>query len=350
MLAFLLLMSAAAPPAPLPPEEAAAGWIRLFDGESLSGWSAPAGVRWSAAGGVLKAANGPSGMLRTHAAFGDFRLKLEYRVHSPETRAAVALRVSPSPGYEIAIDDLGERFPTGSIAGRARAKAPFPTAGHWRALDITARGTRITVRLDGRPVASVQHFGAIHGAIGLRFTGGNPIEFRNLRLKPLDMACLFDGEALKDWRTESGNWTLEDRAATAAAPGTLASARAWDDFVLQADVRANGDPGAALLFRGEAGVPGSGYEVRLPAGALIDVESSAPAPPAREWITATLIAQGRRINLWIDGHPVLSWRDPRPEGLDVRKGEARLRRGLLRLRGAGGSVFRDLCIAPLARR
>lgn len=333
MFALLLVMLAAGPA--LEREEAAAGWIQLFDGRTLAGWSAEGGAQWTAADGVVKAEKGAPGWLRTEAAFGDFRLKLEYRVRQPDARSGVALRVGPMAGYEVAIDDVDPRFPTGSIVGRARAKPPKPVAGQWRALDVTARGTRITVRLDGRQVAALKHFGALHGAIGLRFEAGHPVEFRNVRLKPLDMACVFDRGGLRDWRAEGGTWSVREGAVQPDGAGMLASARVWDDFVLQVDARAGAEAG--LLFRGEGAQPGSGYEVRLPAGG--------------EWMTATVIARGRQINVWMDGRAVLSWRDERPEGLDVRKGEARLRRGVLRLRtGGGGAVFKDLCIAPLARR
>lgn len=346
MFALLLLLLAAGP-AP-GREEAAAGWIRLFDGKTLSGWSAAGGAHWVVADGVVKAEKGASGWLRTRAAFGDFRLKLEYRVRQPDARSGVALRVGPAAGYEVVIDDVDAQFPTGSIAGRARARPPKPVAGRWRALDVTARGTRITVRLDGRRVADLKHFGALHGAIGLKFNAGHPVEFRNVRLKPLDMACLFDG-GLEQWRAEDGHWSARGGAVQPDGAGMLASAQMWDDFVLQVDVRSGGE--ARLYFRGEREQPGSGYEVRLPAGVLVEAASSAPAPPVGEWVTATLVARGRQINLWLDGRPMLNWRDERPEGLDLRKGEARLRRGVLRLQaGGGGTVFKDLCIAPLARR
>jgi hypothetical protein len=330
MFALLLLMLAG-PPA-LTREEAAAGWIQLFDGSTLFGWRAGEGAVWGAAAGALKTERGAPGMLWTEAAFGDFRLKLEYRVAAPDARGAVALREGPARSYEIVIDDVDGRFPTGSVAGRAKAKAPMPVAGRWRALDVTARGTRITVRLDGREVAAAQHFGAIHGAVGLKSGAGGGVEFRNVRLKPLDMACLFDAGNLEDWRVLEGAWSAAEREARAGAEaGALESRQMWDDFVLQADVRA----GADLAFRAQLGAAGGGYALSaLPARA---------APQAGEWVTLTVAARGRQVNVWRDGYPVTSWSDTRPEP------PARLRRGALRLSGRE-TAFRDLCIAPLRRR
>jgi hypothetical protein len=326
MFAFLLFLLAVEP-SPPPKEDAAAGWIQLFDGKSLFGWTADEGTQWTAADGVLKADQGPAGWLRTHAAFGDFRLRLEYRVSKPETASGVALRMGREAGYEIRIQDTDEQNPTGSIVGRAKAKPPKPEAGKWRALDVTARGTRITVRLDGRQVAALKHFGPIHGPVGLRFVEGNPVEFRNIRLKPLDMACLFQGDEFKEWRAAGeGKWTMRDGVVSVTGgPGVLESARAWDDFILQADVRVQ-TPQAGLFFRGEKAKP---------------VELGVAADG--KWLTQTIAVRGRQVNVWVDGSPVTSRQDE----------EGRQWRGTLGLQTSGAGTradIKDLCIAPLARR
>lgn len=286
MLAFMLFLLAGSP-------EAFAGWIQLFDGETLFGWHAPAGSAWRAEKGVLKAEKGAPGWIETDAAFGDFRLRLEYRVPSPEAASAVGLRRGRD-SYTVRIGDTNAAEPTGSIAGRAKAKAPKPAAGAWRALDITARGTRITVRLDGKTVSQMKHFGAIHGPVGLEFTG-SPVEFRHLRLKPLDMACLFNGDEVR------GAWE---------------SPQLWDDFILQVDTR-----GGRMFYRD--GLP---------------VEKTRPHQ-REEWATETVAVRGRRLNVWVDGYPVTSAETPAD----------RLRRGKLKLETAE-PAFRNLCIAPLTRR
>lgn len=375
MFAFLLFFLAADPQL-LPKDQTAAGWIQLFDGESLFGWTPAPGTAWTATGGVLSAARGSSGWLTTHAAFGDYRLRLEYRVARPDVASAVGLRMGRDGGYVVRIQDTDPKFPTGSIAGRVKAKAPKPESGKWRALDVTVRGTRVTVRLDGRQVSSLKHFGPLHGPVGLQFVEGNPIEFRNIVLKPLDMACLFNGRDLAGWRVErGGNWSVRDGAVhVEGGPGMLESERVWDDFVLQIDVRTNpakpGDhPNSGLFFRGDRGVFWSGYESQI----RNEHEGDDPAKPvdfgtggiyrsqpARrivakdgEWMTKTIAVQGRRISVWVDGFPVTSWEDARAEGLSVRDGKARLMRGTLSLQAhdPGANLdFNNLCIAPLARR
>jgi hypothetical protein len=54
----------------------------------------------------------------------------------------------------------------------------------------------------------------------------------------------------------------------------------------------------------------------------------------------------------VNGVQVSSWEDPRPEGMDVRAGHARLIRGTLSLQAHDPTTnldFRNICIAPLPR-
>lgn len=67
----------------LPPgltgEEITAGWLSLFDGESLYGWKSESQVDWQVVEGEIRATGGLVGLLRTTSQFGDYRLRLEFR-------------------------------------------------------------------------------------------------------------------------------------------------------------------------------------------------------------------------------------------------------------------------------
>src|SRR5580692_12790784 len=58
--------------------EADDGWLLLFDGDSIFGWTTQSGQPWRAADGSLAPAS-DHGFLRTNSAFADFILKFDYR-------------------------------------------------------------------------------------------------------------------------------------------------------------------------------------------------------------------------------------------------------------------------------
>src|SRR5947207_810024 len=56
-----------------------AGWIRLFDGRDMNGWTKVAEGDWTVEGGLLKYRGGGNGWLRTNEKFIDFQLIAEWR-------------------------------------------------------------------------------------------------------------------------------------------------------------------------------------------------------------------------------------------------------------------------------
>src|SRR5512134_203682 len=70
LLLFCSLLSAQAA---LTPSEISEGWILLFDGETLFGWTPVGDAKWQAAGGAL-VPEGESGWLRANTPFADFAL------------------------------------------------------------------------------------------------------------------------------------------------------------------------------------------------------------------------------------------------------------------------------------
>ncbi len=176
--------------------------VVLFDGRTLAGW-APRGTgasRWRAAGGVL-ANTGPGANLATTAAFGDFKLHLEFRL-PPGGNSGVYLRGR----YEVQVED-DEATPAERRAAEPAANhlgavygfvAPNEYAGRgpgvWQAYDLTLVGRRVTVALngrlvvDGRPVPGITG-GALdsdEGAPGPLLLQGDhgPVEYRNIVLTP----------------------------------------------------------------------------------------------------------------------------------------------------------------------
>ena len=140
------------------------GFVPLFDGESLAGWTAIGGKvgNWRVEDGMLVNRGDGKGWLSTNRPFGDFVLTLEYRL-GPSGNSGVLIRAphqgDPSfDGMEIQIlDDNAKAYRTlqpfqytGSVYGvlpskRGQTRPP----GEWNALKIRAEGSRIAVELNG---------------------------------------------------------------------------------------------------------------------------------------------------------------------------------------------------------
>lgn len=204
-------------------DEPPQGFEPLFNGKDLSGWRVNKGGKmevWGAQDGVLFVNGGGGGWLMTEKQFGDFELRLEFKL--PEKgNSGVALRAAMegdpafSAGMEIQLLDdpwykknykgLKKTQLTGSIYDIVppSADATKP-AGEWNQMRITARGPKITVELNGtkivdanleeykdrvkedkeRHLAAHPRLLAPRGHLGLQSHDGR-VEFRRIYVKEL---------------------------------------------------------------------------------------------------------------------------------------------------------------------
>jgi hypothetical protein len=176
----------------LTPVERQAGWVRLFDGESLAGWTPRDQARWDVVDGaiVYRAGTG-SGFLCTTKSYDNFELKVDFWVDDvansgvflrcPQTGPIVATNA-----YEVNIYDPHLKWPTGSINEIALRLGDIRSAGRWNSYHITAQGNHLVVRFDGRVVVDTHNDREKSGPIGLQqFEGRGMVKFRNIKLRPL---------------------------------------------------------------------------------------------------------------------------------------------------------------------
>jgi hypothetical protein len=193
--------------------DAPPGFEALFNGKDLTGWKVLGGKMsaWGAANGLLFTSGAGGGWLMTEKEFGDFELRLEYRV--PENgNSGVALR-SPMKGnpafdgMEIQIlDDYGSEYKkmklkpsqyTGSIYDVVPPRQRVTKqAGQWNKMHILAQGRRIAVEVNGTKVVDANlddykdradtHPGLLRskGHLGLQ-NHSTRVDFRNIYVKPL---------------------------------------------------------------------------------------------------------------------------------------------------------------------
>jgi hypothetical protein len=204
----------------LTPEEKAAGWILLFDGKTLEGWSTPSGA--SGKTPVEDASINPHGcggyMMIHKETWSDFVLSLDFKI-SKGCNSGVFVRtfpLTPRPGkdvgfngIEVAIDDTTAAgyHDTGALYDLVKPSAnAMKPAGGWNHLEVTCDGPKIAVALNGRAVTSTdldawttpnrRPDGSPHkfdvaykdhprrGYIGLQ-DHGSPCWFKNIKIKPL---------------------------------------------------------------------------------------------------------------------------------------------------------------------
>ncbi len=184
----------------------------LFNGKDLTGWvpfKEQTTKRWIVADGVLAASpdNGPGEYLISEGQYGEFELRLDYRLLGPGGDAGIVLfATGNSPGLEIQLGEVSRpnpfqnaaKFGHGSIFGIQPAFAHTANPpGQWNTLTIVVRNSRVSVEENRqainerdfsdsaeRKMFRERHPGLFGGQapISLQCRAGN-IEFRNIRIR-----------------------------------------------------------------------------------------------------------------------------------------------------------------------
>ncbi len=350
---------AAAPHNQLTPDEVAAGWVLLFDGETTYGWEAAADAKWSVGDGAIRVSDGAKGLLATTSEFGDYRLKVDFRAPK-STNSGVFLRTPVVPTdpasdcYELNIcDPSTSPFPTGSFVKRQRC-TDYKANEDWQSFDVTVQGDRCLVKLDGRVVLDYTDPTKLRrGRIGLQHNSGL-VEFRNVKLQPLGLSDLFNGKDLTGWTVYPDqksvfSVTAQQELNVKDGKGQLESTARFGDFVLQLDVFSNGKHlNSGVFFRSIPGDLMNGYEMQIQNG-FKDNARTLPIDcgtggfyrrqNARrvvsndfEWTPMTLVVSGKHMAAWVNGIQVSDWTDPRESDANPRKG-LRLEPGTLIIQG-----------------
>jgi len=182
--------------------EAQDGWLLLFDGESLFGWSQD-GKKWKAGDGVMTCEAGDCGELRTNAPFSDYVLKFDYHAARADSDASLLFRFakegSPAEsGYDLRLGDSDGKWPTGSIAQHIKSEVGKLQPNQWHSVELEVTGDELTVTIDGRKVASGKDSKSHAGYIALACQHGGRYDFRNIKLKPLGLKPIFNATDMSD--------------------------------------------------------------------------------------------------------------------------------------------------------
>lgn len=366
------------PPELLTPEELAEGWISLFDGQTLYGWKASSDADWRVEDDAIVVGQGDKGLLYTTSQFSNYVLRLEFRCEA-DVNSGVFLHTLPEPEdpavdcYELNIAGADNPFPTGSLVFRQKAEAEV-APGQWQPLEVTMDGGHVTVQLNGQQVLDyVDPEPLGRGHIGLQLNSGE-IAFRNIRLKPLRLASMFNGKDLAGWKTypempseftvtENGELNVKN------GRGQLETEISYGDFVLQLDCLTHAeDLNGGIFFRCIPGEEMNGYESQIfnkfdnddrnqpldgGTGAIFRRQDARRVvADDLAWFHKTLVVDGPHVSVWVNGYQVNDWTDERPADPNPRLG-LRVEPGTIMIQGHDPTTdisFRNMKIAEMAPR
>jgi len=175
------------------------GWTTLIDGTSgLQNFNPIGDANWRAENGAIVADKGKGGYLVSKNSYKDFQIRAEFWADDT-TNSGVFIRVSDpkkvgaDSSYEVNIYDQrpDPSYGTGAIVNVAKV-APMPKAGgKWNTYEITAKGSQLTVVLNGVQTVNVQDGKFPQGPFALQFGNGpkdapgGAIKWRKVQIKSL---------------------------------------------------------------------------------------------------------------------------------------------------------------------
>ena len=169
----------------------ASDWKTVLDGTTLKGWDVVGNANWSVAEGAVQANTG-NGFLVTPASYGDFQITAEFWV-TDDANSGVFIRcadpktINAMNSYEVNIFDQrpDQAYRTGAIVDVAKPSSVVNTGGKWNTIDITARGPKLTVVVNGTRTVDVEDKTHARGPIALQYGGAGTVKFRNVRIRTL---------------------------------------------------------------------------------------------------------------------------------------------------------------------
>lgn len=290
----LMILLCAVSPLAISPSHAddEAGFVPIFDGESLDGWRGEEGF-WRVENGIIVGQtteehplNHNTFLVWDEGEVDDFELRLEFRITgSDSANSGIQFRGWQREdghviGYQADIDKAGNYV--GALYDEARrgmlatrGQQTTVTAGgekqtkqvadgadlfqyvkqdDWNEYSITARGEQITLKVNGHVTAQVtdhqQSEGDLIGLLALQLHAGPPmqIEFRNIRLKRLPLQDGFKKVVFIAGTPSHGYFAHEHNAGCLLLAKALNDAREDHGLPVVATVYTNGWPKDMTAF------------------------------------------------------------------------------------------------------
>jgi hypothetical protein len=176
-------------------------WVTLIDGDKgLDNWNRTGDANWHPEDGAIVADQGKGGFLVSKNTYKDFEIRAEFWA-ATDTNSGIFIRcadpakIGAATCYEVNIWDIrpDPKYATGGIVDHAAVPVPIvhKAGGRWNTYEITARGSQLTVKLNGAQTVSLQDskhasgpFALQYGA-GVKGAKGGPIKWRRVQIRSL---------------------------------------------------------------------------------------------------------------------------------------------------------------------
>ena len=171
------------------------GWITLINlDDGLQNLDRVGSANWRVEDGMIVAdavTDKTPGYLVTRNSYKDFMIRAEFWVSDDANsgifmRCADVANISDKTCYEANIFDKrpDPSYGTGAIVGVAKI-APMPIAGgKWNLYEITVKGPRMTLFLNGLKTVEAEDSRLASGPIALQY-GAGTVKWRKVQVKPL---------------------------------------------------------------------------------------------------------------------------------------------------------------------
>jgi len=174
-------------------------WTALVDGsKGLDNFSPIGEANWRAEDGAIVADKGKGGYLVSKSSYKDFQIRAEFWAdHTTNSgifiRCTDPAKIGAVTCYEVNIFDQrpGQEYGTGAIVNVAKVD-PMPKAGgKWNTYEITAKGSQLTVVLNGIQTVNVQDSKNPEGRVALQYglgakdAPGGAIKWRKVEIRSL---------------------------------------------------------------------------------------------------------------------------------------------------------------------
>jgi Domain of Unknown Function (DUF1080) len=176
------------------------GWTTLIDGgKGIDNFTQVGDANWRVEDGAIVADKGKGGFLLSKTAYKDFELRVEFwAAHNANSgiymRCADPKNLTDRTCYEANIFDQrpDQTFATGGIVHHGKVLQSVKAGGRWNTFEITARGSRMTVVLNGIKTAEFDNVASPSGPIALQYGAlpprgepGGIIKFRRVQVREL---------------------------------------------------------------------------------------------------------------------------------------------------------------------
>ena len=169
--------------------QSTAPWKTLLAGTNMDGWTPIGMANWRVVDGAVQADSGMGGFLVSKESYGDFELRADIWV-TPDANSGIFIRcqdpkqITAMNSYEVNVYDMrpDQAYRTGGIVDVAKPTSMVNAGNRWNTLEITAKGSRLTVRMNGMPMVDVMDTKHARGPIALQ-AGLGTVKFRNVQIR-----------------------------------------------------------------------------------------------------------------------------------------------------------------------